>query len=78
MLRPWTSGFYAVTPMESVCRKLALTRDVRAIKLAFSSGIEETIQRVTEELVRSVTPIVIVSDILMDHYAANSILLHHV
>jgi pyruvate kinase len=82
MLRPRTSGFYAVTPKESVCRKLALTRGVRAIKLAFSSGVEETIQRVTEqllkeELVRTGTPIVIVSDILSDHFAANSILLHH-
>ena len=82
MLRPRTSGFYAVTPKESVCRKLALTRGVRAIKLAFSSSVEETIQRVTEELlkqelVRTGTPIVIVSDILSDHFAANSILLHH-
>jgi pyruvate kinase len=82
MLRPRTSGFYAVTPKESVCRKLALTRGVRAIKLSFSSGIEETIQRVTqqllkEDLVRAGTPIVIVSDILSDHFAANSILLHH-
>jgi pyruvate kinase len=82
MLRPRTSGFYAITPKESVCRKLALTRGVRAIKLAFSSGIEETIQRVTaqllkEELIRPGNPIVIVSDILSDHFGANSILLHH-
>ncbi|MDP3849342.1 MAG: pyruvate kinase [Luteolibacter sp.] len=82
MLRPRTAGFYAVTPKESVCRKLSLTRGVRAIKLAFASNIEETIQRVSEqllkeELVRSGTPIVIVSDILSDHFAANSILLHH-
>ncbi len=82
MLRPKTSGFYAFTPKESVCRKLALTRGVRAVKLSFSSSIEETIQRVTQqllkdELVRPGTPIVIVSDILSDHFAANSILLHH-
>ncbi len=82
MLRPRTSGFYAVTPKESVCRILSLTRGVRAIKLSFSSSIEETIQRVTaqllkDELVRPGTPIVIVSDILSDHFAANSILLHH-
>jgi hypothetical protein len=61
---------------------MALTRGVRPIKLAFSSNIEETIQRVTElllkeNLVRTGTPIVIVSDILSDHFAANSILLHH-
>lgn len=82
LLRPRTSGFYAVTPKESVCRKLTLTRGVKAIKMAFSSNIEETIQRVSkqllqENLVRSGTPIVIVSDILSDHFGANSILLHH-
>jgi pyruvate kinase len=82
MLRPRTSGFYAVTPKESVCRKLALTRGVRPMKLAFSSNIEETISNVSkqllqEDLVRSGTPIVIVSDILSDHFGANSILLHH-
>jgi pyruvate kinase len=82
MLRPRTTGFYAVTPKESVCGKLALTRGVRAIKLAFSSSIEENIQRVTQELLKeglvsSGAPIVIVSDILSDHFAANSILLHH-
>ncbi len=82
MLRPRTTGFYAVTPKESVCRKLALSRGLRAIKLSFSSNIEETIKRVSEfllkeELVRAGTPIVIVSDILSDHFGANSILLHH-
>ena len=82
MLRPRTSGFYAVTPKESVCRKLTLTRGVKAMKLAFSANIEETIQRVSQELlkedfVRSGSPIVIVSDILSDDFGANSILLHH-
>jgi pyruvate kinase len=82
MLRPRTAGFYAVTPKLSVCRKLSLTRGVKAIKLSFSSSIEETIRRVTEllleeGLVRTGTPIVIVSDILSDHFGANSILLHH-
>jgi pyruvate kinase len=82
MLRPRTSGFYAFTPTEAVCRKLSLTRSVRAFKLPFASNIEETIQRVGEmllknELIRPGTPLVIVSDILSDHFAANSILLHH-
>ena len=82
MLRPRTAGFYAVTPKESVCRMLSMTRGVRAVKLSFSPGIEETIERVTalllkDGLVRPGTPIVIVSDILSDHFAANSILLHH-
>jgi pyruvate kinase len=83
MLRPRTSGFYAVTPKETVCRRLSVSRGIKAMKLAFSSNIEETIQRVSEELlrqdlVRQGTPIVIVSDILSDHFGANSILLHHV
>ena len=82
MLRPRTSGFYAVAPKESICRKLALTRGVHAMKIAFSSNIEETILNVSrqllqEDLVRTGTPIVIVSDILSDHFGANSILLHH-
>ncbi len=82
MLRPRTAGFYAVTPKETVCRKLSLSRGLHSIKLSFSTNIEETIKRVSdyllkEELVRAGTPIVIVSDILSDHFGANSILLHH-
>lgn len=83
LLRPRTAGFYAVTPKESVCRKLSLSRGLHAIKLSFSANIEETIRRLSEELIRknlaiSGTPVVIVSDILSDHFGANSILLHHV
>ena len=82
MLRPRTTGFHAVTPKESVCRRLSLTRGINAIKMSFSTNIEETIRRVSDELlkenlVRTGTPIVIVSDILSDHFGANSILLHH-
>ena len=82
MFRPRTTGIYAVTTKDSVCRKLALTRGVTAVKLAFSSNIEETIGRVTdwlrqENLVQPGTPIVILADIISDHFAANSILLHH-
>jgi pyruvate kinase len=82
MLRPRTSGFYAFTPTDRVCRQLALTRSVRSFKLAFASNIEETIERVSEllkreDLIRPGTPLVIVSDLLSDHFAANSILLHH-
>jgi len=81
MLRPRTAGFYAVTPRESVCRQLALTRGVSALKIPFASNIEETIQNVSRhllkhELVRSGNPLVIVSDIVSDHFGANSILLH--
>ena len=82
LMRPKTTTLFAFTPKESVCRQLSITRSIRAFKLPFSSGIEETIHRVTEQLrkqdlVKPGTPIVIVSDILSDHFAANSILLHH-
>ncbi len=82
LMRPRTNALYAFTPKESVCRQLSLTRGVRAFRMSFSSNIEETIERATEELrrnglARPGTPIVIVSDILSDHFAANSILLHH-
>lgn len=82
MLRPRTSGFFAFTPTDRVCRQLALTRGVRPFKLAFASTIEETIERVSKllrdhDLAGPGTPIVIVSDIVSDHFAANSILMHH-
>jgi pyruvate kinase len=82
MLRPKTNGFYAFTPKERVCRQLAMTRNVEAFKLPFAATIDETIQRAIEllrqrNLVRPGTPLVIVSDILSDHFTANSILLHH-
>lgn len=82
MLRPRTSGFFAFTPTDRVCRQLALTRGVRAFRMPFASNIEETINRAVamlraEDLVQPGTPIVIVSDILSDHFAADSILLHH-
>ena len=82
LMRPKTHPLFAVTPKESVCRQLSLTRGVTPFQMAFSSNIEETVARATEVLraqglVRPGTPIVIVSDILSDHFAANSILLHH-
>ncbi|MDX1679601.1 MAG: pyruvate kinase [Akkermansiaceae bacterium] len=82
MLRPRTGGFYAFTPRVEVCRLLSVTRGVHAIRLGFSSNIEETVKKVTEHLlgeglVSTGTPMVIVSDIFSDHFAANSILLHH-
>ncbi|MGA0900533.1 MAG: pyruvate kinase [Luteolibacter sp.] len=82
MLRPKTPGFYAFTPREEVCRQLSITRGVQAIRLGFSSNVEETVKKVTdhllaEGLVNTGTPMVIVSDIFSDHFAANSILLHH-
>lgn len=82
MLRPRTAEIFAISPKESVCRQMALTRGMRAIKLPFSTNIEETIRNVTKHLLKEGfvdpgNPIVIVADILSDHFAANSILLHH-
>lgn len=82
MLRPRTNGFYAFTPTERVCRQLALTRSIEAFRLPFAATIDETIQRAIEtlrqaNLVKQGTPLVIISDILSDHFTANSILLHH-
>jgi pyruvate kinase len=55
---------------------------VTAFQLAFSPTIDETIQRAAEilrqnNLAQPGTPIVIVSDMLSDHFTANSILLYH-
>jgi hypothetical protein len=59
-----------------------MTRGITPFQISFAVNIEETIGAVTEllrekGLVRPGTPIVIVSDILSGHFAANSILLHH-
>ena len=83
MLRPRTTGFYAVTPKESVCRKLvAHPRRARHQARLFlqhrgNHPARHAQELLKEELVRPGTPIVIVSDILSDHFGANSILLHH-
>ncbi len=82
MLRPRTTALFAITPKDEVCRQLALCRGLHPVKLSFSANIEDTVRRATDELlgrqlVRPGMPLVIVSDILSDHFAANSILLHH-
>ena len=82
MLRPRTSQFYAFAPTKRVCRQLALSRSIEAFHVPFAATIDETIQRSIEllrerDLVRPGTPLVIVSDILSDHFTANSILLYH-
>lgn len=81
LLRPRTP-LYAFSPKEKVCRQLALSRGVTAFTLPFSPTIDETIQRAAEilrqnNLAQPGTPIVIVSDMLSDHFTANSILLYH-
>ena len=82
MLRPRTLHFFAFTPNDRVCRQLALSRGVRAFKMPFATSIQGTIEKtcallMEEGLVRKGTPLVVVSDILSDQFAANSILLHH-
>lgn len=82
MLRPRTSHFFALTPNDRVCRQLALSRGVRAFRLPFATSIQGTIEKACDllrehGLVRQGTPLVVVSDILSDQFAANSILLHH-
>jgi pyruvate kinase len=81
LLRPRTP-LYAFSPKEKVCRQLALSRGVTPFVLPFSPTIDETIQRAAEilrqnNLAQPGTPIVIVSDMLSDHFTANSILLYH-
>jgi pyruvate kinase len=81
LLRP-KSPLFAFTPKEQVCRQLSLSRGVTAFQLELSQTIEETIQSAAEilrqqDLVLPGAPIVVVSDILSDHFGANSILLHH-
>jgi pyruvate kinase len=81
LLRPRTP-LYAFSPKDRVCRQLALSRGVTSFQLAFSPTIDETIQRAAEilrqnNLAQPGTPIVIVSDMLSDHFTANSILLYH-
>lgn len=82
MLRPRTQAFYAFSPKENVCRQLSLTRGITSFRISFAVNIEETITAATDllkqkSLIRPGTPVVIVSDILSSHFAANSILLHH-
>jgi len=82
MLRPRTLHFHAFTPNDRVCRQLALSRGVRPFRLPFATSIQGTIEKACEllreqGLVREGTPLVVVSDILSDQFAANSILLHH-
>lgn len=82
MLRPRTPHFFAFTPNARVCRQLALSRGVRGFKLPFATSIQGTIEKASamlrdQGIVRKGTPLVVVSDILSDQFAANSILLHH-
>lgn len=82
MMRPRTNGFYAIAPKTEVCRNLSLTRGVCPIHLPFAGNVKDTVTQVTahllkEDLISTGTPMVIVSDILSSHFAANSILLHH-
>ncbi len=81
LLRP-KSPLYAFSPHERVCRQLSLSRGVSAFQLPFAPTIDDTIQSALsvlreQNLVQPGTPAVIVSDMLSDHFSANSILLCH-
>jgi pyruvate kinase len=81
LLRPRTP-LYAFSPKERVCRQMSLSRGVTAFQMPFASHIDDTIQSAADilrqnNLAQPGTPIVIVSDMLSDHFTANSILLYH-
>jgi pyruvate kinase len=81
LLRPRTP-LYAFSPKERVCRQMSLSRGVTAFQMPFSTNIDDTIQSAADilrqnNLAQPGTPIVIVSDMLSDHFTANSILLYH-
>jgi pyruvate kinase len=81
LLRPRTP-LYAFSPHERVCRQLSLSRGVTAFQLHFASTIDDTIQSALsvlreQNLLKPGTPAVIVSDMISDHFSANSILLCH-
>jgi pyruvate kinase len=81
LLRPRTP-LYAFSPKERVCRQMSLSRGVTAFQMPFATNIDDTIQSAADilrqnNLAQPGTPIVIVSDMLSDHFTANSILLYH-
>jgi pyruvate kinase len=61
---------------------MSLSRGVTAFQMPFATNIDDTIQSAADilrqnNLAQPGTPIVIVSDMLSDHFTANSILLYH-
>ncbi len=78
MMRPRTS-IYAFTPDSAVCRGLTLSRGVSARVLPFSNVPRETVSAAVESLKKEIEleegrTLVVVSDILHEGYAMDSIL----
>ena len=81
LLRP-KSAIFAFTPDALVCQALTLSRGVRAFEVPFSEMPRDTISSAVELLtsqrdVAKGTPLVVVSDILHQDHAVDSILLVH-
>lgn len=81
LLRPKTPIF-AFTPDAAICSKLTLSRGVRSFEVPFQETPRETIAAAVKLLrherdVQPGTPLVIVSDILQEGHAVDSIILEH-
>jgi pyruvate kinase len=81
LLRPKTPIF-AFTPDAAICSKLTLSRGVRSFEITFEETPRETIAAAVKLLrrerdVQPGTPLIMVSDILQEGHAVDSILVEH-
>ena len=81
LLRPM-SEIFAFTPEGGTCQTLTLSRGVKSFQISFSKPPRETISTAVELLrthhgIAQGTPLVVVSDILHQDHAVDSILLVH-
>lgn len=81
LLRP-KAAIFAFTPDESICSKLTLSRGVRAFSIPFCETPRETISAAVtllrrERNIRKGTPLIVVSDILHEGHAVESIMVDH-
>lgn len=81
LLRP-KSAIFAFTPAREVCRELTLSRGVRSFEVPFCELPRDTIAAAVELLrqqrdVATGTPIVVISDIMHEEQAVDSILVVH-
>lgn len=81
LLRP-KSAIFAFTPDAEVCRSLTLSRGVRSFEVPFCKIPRDTIEAAVELLrnrrdVAQGTPLVVVSDILYQDQAVDSVMLVH-
>ena len=81
LLRPRVPIF-AFTPDSKVCSRLTLSRGVRSFEIKFEETPRETIASAVRQLrqardIESGTPLVMVSDILQEGKAVDSIIVEH-